>query len=262
MRPSKCTTTELLEVYANLILKFAQSKNAPIQTKNGVIETFFKFAAQVDDTLQNQIVIARTIRTMAMNTDIIPTLIRCGAVEILKTYASSMYNSRQLDTIIAWGCFNLAKTSEGRFFLNNNGKLVFLSRCSGRLVLEKRDPSTLVSLEPVKDLGECSPETKIDIVSKTVFLVSNVEYGISEEVIVVRTNGDKVFIPLNGCNLGGLNVCLNNDCAILSIQLMPGSNPDKHSCQARLKNEMVPCSGSGLFYLDPSKVIPSMAGPK
>ena len=121
MRPSKCTTTELLEVYANLILKFAQSKNAPIQTKNGVIETFFKFAAQVDDTLQNQIVIARTIRTMAMNTDIIPTLIRCGAVKTLKTYASSMYNSRQLDTIIAWGCFNLAFTSEGRSALNNNG---------------------------------------------------------------------------------------------------------------------------------------------
>ena len=136
MRPSKCTITELLEVYAYLILEFAQSNKVPMQTKNGVIETFFKFAAQVDDTLQNQLVIARTIRTMAMNTDIIPTLIRCGAVKTLETYASSMYNSRQLDTIVAWGCLNLAFTSEGRFALNNNGFKNTLQKLYSRSVFE------------------------------------------------------------------------------------------------------------------------------
>lgn len=136
MLPSKCTTTELLEVYANLILKFAQSNKVSMQTKNGVIETFFKFAAQVDDTLQNQIVIARTIRNMAMNTDIIPTLIRCGAVKTLETYASSMYNSRQLDTIVAWGCLNLAVTSKGRFALNNNGFKDTLQKLYTRSVFE------------------------------------------------------------------------------------------------------------------------------
>ena len=136
MRPSQCTITELLEVYAYLILEFAQSNNVPMQTKNGVIETFFKFAAQVDDTLQNQLVIARTIRTMAMNTDIIPTLIRCGAVKTLETYASSMYNSRQLDTIVAWGCLNLAFTSEGRFALNNNGFKNTLQKLYSRSVFE------------------------------------------------------------------------------------------------------------------------------
>jgi len=152
---------------------------------------------------------------------------------------------------------NLGST---RMVVDNDGKLVLLSRRSGRLVLEKRDPSTLDSLEPVKELGECSPETKIDIVSNRVFLVSDVEYGISKDVIVVRTNGDIVFIPLNGCDLGGVNVCVKNDCSEMFLQLVPGSDPKTHSCQARLQGAMLPCSGSGLFSLDPRAVIPPMAG--
>ena len=44
----------------------------------------------------------------------------------------------------------------------------------------------------------------------------------------------------------------------MSLQLLPGSDPEKQSCQARLEGEMLPCWGSGIFSFGPT-IIPLKA---